>query len=517
MKLLRNTVIISLLLSLIIIGTSLHAQTFNRPLPPGVFPYEFVRNDSSAFGYYLLAPYKLNAQNTPGYIHGFPLLLDENGYVLWYRTVDSGNASNLAFHDQQQLYTFITTYSQTFSECVVMNSVFEPIDTFTVTNGVLPDAHEFTILANGNYALAGRKDSVMDLSAYTFAGIQGSAITHVRGFVLQEFNAQHQLVFQWNSNDHIFPTESFPAFYGYNAADFDYCHGNAISDDDDGNLLISFRHLNAVYKINHTTGAIIWRLGGKSSDFTFPNDYRFSGQHDIQKIANGNYTVFDNGNSHTPKRSRGIEYHLDTAVMTATRVWTYLNTPVVYSSAMGSHQTTADRNHLLSYGLVFRPDPSIQLVDDVGNLLTEINLADSVQTYRARLAMPAQPIPRPAVSCSTNLTDVFLSAPGGYQKYVWSTGDTTATIQITQTGVYQVWVNYGCGMVGSLPFFVDDITNVCGAAAIPENPFPAINEKYHFFDLLGRQVLPKRDGIYLQQDYSGKTKLRYIRSVEFSR
>jgi hypothetical protein len=157
------------------------------------------------------------------------------------------------------------------------------------------------------------------------------------------------------------------------------------------------------------------------------------------------------------------------------------------------------------------------LVNDLGNLLTEINLADSVQTYRTRLALPAQPIPRPQVSCSTNFTDVFLSAPSGHQKYVWSTGDTTATIQITQTGVYQVWVNYGCGMVGSRPFFVDDINNVCNAAAVPENDLQVANEKYQFFDLLGRQVLPDRDGIYLQRDRSGKAKLRYIRSVEFGK
>ena len=48
---------------------------------------------------------------------------------------------------------------------------------------------------------------------------------------------------------------------------YDYFHINSVKLDTDGNLLVSSRHTWTVYKVNRTTGAIIWRLGGKKSDF----------------------------------------------------------------------------------------------------------------------------------------------------------------------------------------------------------------------------------------------------------
>ncbi|GIT32243.1 MAG: hypothetical protein Ct9H300mP2_3220 [Candidatus Neomarinimicrobiota bacterium] len=42
----------------------------------------------------------------------------------------------------------------------------------------------------------------------------------------------------------------------------DYVHANAIELDNDGNILLSCRHMDEITKINHQTGEIIWRLGG---------------------------------------------------------------------------------------------------------------------------------------------------------------------------------------------------------------------------------------------------------------
>ncbi len=63
-----------------------------------------------------------------------------------------------------------------------------------------------------------------------------------------------------------------------------------------GIILLSFRHLNEVTKIDSSSGEIIWRLGGKQNQFTFLGDTMpFSAQHDARRIANGNLTLFDNG------------------------------------------------------------------------------------------------------------------------------------------------------------------------------------------------------------------------------
>ena len=48
---------------------------------------------------------------------------------------------------------------------------------------------------------------------------------------------------------------------------YDYFHVNSVDLDRDGNVLISARNTSGVYKLSRATGAILWRLGGKRSDF----------------------------------------------------------------------------------------------------------------------------------------------------------------------------------------------------------------------------------------------------------
>ncbi|MCC6702440.1 MAG: aryl-sulfate sulfotransferase, partial [Fluviicola sp.] len=183
----------------------------------------------------------------------------------------------------------------------------------------LDDVHDIQRAANGNWLFTIATIDTVDLSGATFYnGTNGVANTIIAGFGVQEVDANNNIVFEWDSNDHIPPTETY-LFYGYNVSNFDYCHGNAVAEDSDGHLLLSFRHLNAIYKIHRTTGAIIWKLGGHTSDFNFTNDPGFSGQHDIRKLPNGNYSLFNNANmAPAPKVSKGKEFSLDTINWTAT-------------------------------------------------------------------------------------------------------------------------------------------------------------------------------------------------------
>ncbi len=50
----------------------------------------------------------------------------------------------------------------------------------------------------------------------------------------------------------------------------------------------------------------MWILGGKLDQFTFINEHAsnaptyFSYQHDVEVLPNGDITLFDNGNQHSP-------------------------------------------------------------------------------------------------------------------------------------------------------------------------------------------------------------------------
>ena len=52
------------------------------------------------------------------------------------------------------------------------------------------------------------------------------------------------------------------------ATPYDYFHINAVSLDEDGNLLVDARNTWTVYNVDRRTGHVNWRLGGKNSDFT---------------------------------------------------------------------------------------------------------------------------------------------------------------------------------------------------------------------------------------------------------
>jgi hypothetical protein len=64
----------------------------------------------------------------------------------------------------------------------------------------------------------------------------------------------------------------------------------------------------------------------------------------------------------------------------------------------------------------------------------------------------------PFTQCGGNLT---LDAGHAGAGYVWSNGDTSQTINVTQSGIYFVIITYGCGSVES------------DTAQVTINPIPA--------------------------------------------
>ncbi len=485
------------------------SQNYNRPVPPALFPFEFISH-SPTTGYYFTVPLKLFSDvNDPDFKSPCPTILNSDGYVTWYLDNEAGNNGDFKYFPNDSVLTF--TRSQIGDAWYfIMDLDLNIIDSITNVNGTTGDGHEFLILSNGNYLIGAADTTIMDLSAYTFNGTQGSTTTTVKSYVLQEFDSNHNLVFEWNSIDHIFPTETYD-IYGYNVNGFDYAHGNAIEEDVDGNILVSFRHLNSVYKIDHSTGNVIWRLGGESSDFTFTNDIGFSGQHHCRLLPNGNITLFDNANSAPPpKKSRGVEYALDTINWTATRTWEYIHTPSFFARAMGNHQHTITDDHLINYGWNYRPNPSFVHTNNSGDLISEVYYKDSVVNYRSFIYDVPFTFQQPEITCTNNGTNIELFAPSGFNSYIWSTGETTSSIIVTNADTFQVWVDHGVGMLGSLPVFITDPQTYCLSGIEPENTGTEIL-LIKYIDLLGREVIYPIDGqMYIAVYSNGKKELKYI-------
>lgn len=64
-----------------------------------------------------------------------------------------------------------------------------------------------------------------------------------------------------------------------------------------GDYIVSSRHTSTIYCVSGKDGSIVWRLGGKASDF-FLEGFKFSSQHDVRVVQDDGDTItlsmFDN-------------------------------------------------------------------------------------------------------------------------------------------------------------------------------------------------------------------------------
>jgi len=268
------------------------------------------------------------------------------------------------------MYTYFTVdkyYGEDFNHNI--------IDSFYCGNGYTTDFHELVLLNNGHALLMSYDPQPVDMSQVVQGGNPNATVF---GLIIQEIDVNKDVVFQWRSWDHIAITDAIHE--NLLAASVDYIHGNAIEMDHDGNLLISSRHISEITKINRTTGDIIWRLGGVQNQFTFVNDpIKFSYQHDIRRLKNGNITLYDNGNFHSPQFSRAVEYQLDEVNKVATLVWQFRRTPDYYGFAMGTTQRLPNGNTLIGWGAV---SPTLTEVRPNGQVALEMRLLWPTVSYR---------------------------------------------------------------------------------------------------------------------------------------
>ena len=158
-----------------------------------------------------------------------------------------------------------------------------------------------------------------------------------------------RVLFEWRSLDHISIEETHAAFRGH---PLDYFHVNSIDLLADGNLLVSARNTWAVYKVSRASGEVIWRLGGKRSDFTMGRGTVFAWQHDARHHGGDRVTIFDDGAApRVQAQSRVLLLKLDAAQKRATLVRSYAHHPNrLLSQFMGNAQLLPDGHVVVGWG-----------------------------------------------------------------------------------------------------------------------------------------------------------------------
>ncbi len=146
----------------------------------------------------------------------------------------------------------------------------------------------------------------------------------------------------------------------------DWSHGNSAKIYKNGEILATFKHLDQVLLIDKDYKTIKWRLGGPGSDFTFSNKFdQFYDPHDATLLDNGNILLLDNGNGRPFEEggpySRIIELAIDTAAMTASKVWEYTRPPI-FAPCCGSSIRLDNGNTVMLFGM--------KLPDSAGGILS---------------------------------------------------------------------------------------------------------------------------------------------------
>jgi hypothetical protein len=234
-----------------------------------------------------------------------------------------------------------------------VDSNWNIVDTFAALH-YGTDQHELRMFPDGSYALLGLSISYIDMSKLVPGGIDSA---EVYGDVIQKFDPDGNLVFEWRGIDHYDVADS--KYEDLTGSGIDFEHANSLDFDSTGNIVLSNRHLCEISNIDGVTGDFIWRLGGAHNQFTLVGDsIWFSFQHAARWIPNGHLTAFDNSNYDTItggngtwiQQSRAVEYALDTAAKTATLVWQYHHAPETWSAAMGYVERLPNGNTFIGWG-----------------------------------------------------------------------------------------------------------------------------------------------------------------------
>ena len=300
-------------------------------------------------------------------------ILDNNGSPVFYRKMPA-NARDFKVQANGMLSYRLSDPYYRFYE---MDSSYTVTREITAKNGEGTDEHELQILPNGHALLIGLEYVTMDLSGVVPGGKTNATVI---GNNVQEVDPAGNLVFEWKCWNDLKVTDA--VHENLTASTVDFIHMNAITLDRDSDIVVSNRHLSEITKISRKTGKVRWRFGGAHNQFTILNDPLNgpSYQHDIRVLPNGNITMMDNGNYHSPSVSRAVEYHLDTVAMTATLVWQYRNVPDRFTWWMGNVQRLPSGNTLINWADASLP--KLTEVTPAGTKVMELGFVSSAHSYR---------------------------------------------------------------------------------------------------------------------------------------
>src|SRR6185503_1503037 len=138
------------------------------------------------------------------------------------------------------------------TDVIELDASYNIIDHVHCKNGLTASQHEHIFFPDGTKWFTCYDWQVKDLSAFG-----GSANAFVNVSWIQKLDGAGNAVFNWRCDDH-FLIQDACADILLTTSEVDPWHINAMSIDNDGKIIASFRNMNRIVKIN-TNGTIAWQ------------------------------------------------------------------------------------------------------------------------------------------------------------------------------------------------------------------------------------------------------------------
>ena len=334
-------------LTIVVQGSSQPATSHHVRCLPANFPHWAAqRSGSPQAEWYIAAPIYSSGK-------GFPVIFDNNGVPVWWWDHPTSTVLATLLPDGNVGWTLGGLAGGGGAEEHALDgSLVRSINTVGGTS----DIHDLIQLPNGDFVMvANQQRSNIDLSA-----LGGPAAATILDHVIEELDPSGAVLWSWDTADRIPVSEMASQWYQQyvvnGTAPHDVYHFNSIDYTGSG-FVVSFRHADAVYNIDKTTGNILWKVGGSprleslaiSGDPVFNGGGGFGGQHDARLIGDGSLTLHDNGTNQN-RAPRAVHYALDTSTRTATLVEQAGDSLVTASACCGSVRKLPGENWTMGWG-----------------------------------------------------------------------------------------------------------------------------------------------------------------------
>ena len=287
---------------------------------------------------------------SPGYVvfgaGSYGLVIDNTGRVVWYHRFPQGPGLNFQAQPNGRYTARLPSPAGVAGSWVEIAPTGELTRTLGCSGGLQPRMHDMIALPDGGYWLLCDEVRTVDLSAQS-----ASSVARVSGTSVQHRSASGDVLFAWSPFERFAIELDVLDAADRNAAVINWTHGNALDLDVDGNLVVSFRNLSEVTKIDTRTGAVVWRMGGEHNQFTFEDVVErpvFTRQHGVRALGGGQLLLLDNlGHS---LGSRAERYVVDESRRSARLSGAYASAAGLVAQVGGTTQALSGGHTLVSYG-----------------------------------------------------------------------------------------------------------------------------------------------------------------------